>query len=234
MTKPNIKPVTIIFADSGPLISLALIDRLDLLQSFGRPVFITDTVVHECTRLIEKPGAAPLKEWFENKGANQYRLIETPLGDAYLKAVELSEQGIPNSAKNFGEYSIHWALSNIEALANAMKIPKGDHFGLVLSEDKGFLNSSPPPNAHLLSTRAFLITLTEVGLIADAENLRAEIKAAGRTGLSKSLIDKPLKTDGLQTDYRLNFLETVADRIRDRKGTEENKADDQTNGPRFK
>lgn len=54
----KLSPVTLIIADSGPLISLAVIDRLDLLQSFGRPVFVTDVVMHECTRLVDKPGAA--------------------------------------------------------------------------------------------------------------------------------------------------------------------------------
>jgi predicted nucleic acid-binding protein len=37
-------PITFVIADTGPLITLAIADRLDLLQSFGTPVFVTDAV----------------------------------------------------------------------------------------------------------------------------------------------------------------------------------------------
>ena len=67
------KPVTIIVADSGPLISLACADELELLQAFGRPVVVADVVRAECTRNLGVPGEGRLAHWFGGKGANQFK-----------------------------------------------------------------------------------------------------------------------------------------------------------------
>lgn len=47
--------VDLIIPDSGPLISLAHADRLDLLDVFDRPVLIPDVVRLEC---LKKPAAS--------------------------------------------------------------------------------------------------------------------------------------------------------------------------------
>ena len=72
------KPVTIIVADSGPLISLACADELELLQAFGRPVVVADVVRAECTRNLGVPGEGKLAHWFGGKGANQFKELHTP------------------------------------------------------------------------------------------------------------------------------------------------------------
>lgn len=219
MTK--LAPVTLIIADTGPLINLAVVDRLDLLQSFGTPVFVTDAVMYECTRLASRPGADRLREWFDVTGGNQHRIVKTPFGTAYLEAAELEEKGIEGAARNFGELATRWTIENVDALFLDMKLEAGRHFGLIISDDKDFLNGKPPhekipPNTHLLSTRAFFVALEGLGLITSAENLRESIKKAGRPHLPKSLIDRAHIESGLQTDYKQRMRD-----VRDQDGNED-------------
>jgi hypothetical protein len=47
-------PVDLIIPDSGPLISLAHANRLDLIEVFDRPIVIADIVKLEC---LKKPTA---------------------------------------------------------------------------------------------------------------------------------------------------------------------------------
>lgn len=42
------RPVDIVISDARPLITLAVIDRLDLLDLFQRPILIPDVVKAEC------------------------------------------------------------------------------------------------------------------------------------------------------------------------------------------
>ena len=72
------KPVTLIVADAGPLISLACADELGLLQSFGQPVVVADVVRMECTKKIDAPGQSRLIHWFETGGGNQFRNCAPP------------------------------------------------------------------------------------------------------------------------------------------------------------
>lgn len=207
--KPKV-PITLVIADTGPLISLAVVDRLDLLQSFGSPVFVTDAVMYECTRLEDRPGAARLREWFEKSGENQHRIIKTPFGPAYLEAMELERQGHSGAAKNFGEWATSWSMDNIDALLKHMKLHPGRHFGLILAEDKAYLNGvephdKVPSNAHFLSTRAFFSALALMGFIPSASDLVHEVKAKGRPSFAKNTIDRPVKTEDFETDYMVNL-----------------------------
>ncbi len=214
MTK--LSPVTLVIADTGPLISLAVVDRLDLLQSFGTPVFVTDAVMYECTRLSSRPGADRLREWFDVAGGNQHRIVKTPFGAAYLEALALEANGVEGATKNFGEWAASWTMDNVEALLRDMRLEPGRHIGLIISDDKDYLNGRPPhdkipPNTHVLSTRAFFVALEGLGLIASAEDLRESIRQSGRPQLAKSLIDRPFREAGEQSDYRRQIQ-----RVRDR------------------
>jgi hypothetical protein len=212
----KLSPVTLVIADSGPLISLAVVDRLDLLQSFGTPVFVTDAVMYECTRLSSRPGADRLRAWFEVAGDNQHRIVKTPFGAAYLEALALEAGGIEGATKNFGEWATSWTMDNVEALFRDMRLEPGRHIGLIISDDKDYLNGRPPhdkipPNTHVLSTRAFFVALEGLGLIASAEDLRESIRQSGRPQLAKSLIDRPFREAGEQSDYRKQ-MQDVRDR----------------------
>jgi hypothetical protein len=105
---------------------------------------------------------------------------------------------------------------NPSALIRDLKLNPGQHFGLVMSEDKDYLNGEPPhdlvpPNTHSLSTRAFFVALAQLGVIASAEDLRTTVQNNGRPNLSKSLIDKPFVTPEFRTDYR-ESIKAVRDR----------------------
>ncbi|MDM9626136.1 hypothetical protein QTL95_09520 [Rhizobium sp. S152] len=222
MTK--LSPVTLVIADTGPLISLAVVDRLDLLQSFGAPVFVTDAVMYECTRLTSRPGADRLRAWFDVAGGNQHRIVKTPFGAAYLEALALEAQGIEGATKNFGEWATSWTMDNIDALFRDMLLEPGRHIGLIISDDKDYLNGRPPhakipPNTHVLSTRAFFVALEGLGMIASAEDLRESIRQSGRPQLAKSLIDRPFREVGEQSDYRQQ-MQDIRDRDLQRDGSD--------------
>lgn len=78
--------MSLVVTDTGPLISLAVIDRLDLLDSFDRPVLVADVVMYECTKMQDKPGAGRLRDWFMTfdryswSGRASHILIETQIG----------------------------------------------------------------------------------------------------------------------------------------------------------
>lgn len=213
-------PVSLVIADTGPLISLAVADRLDLLQSFGAPVFVTDAVMHECIRMQSKPGAEKLAEWFRRLGGNQVRMIATPFGPAYLEAARLEDAGFEKSTKNFGEWATSWVMDNLDAMMSQMQITPGTHYGLVLSEDKDYMNGVPPhdrlpKNTHFLSTRALFVALERLGLIPSAEDLRQAVRDGGRTTFSRSLIDRPYRSAEIQTDYEQNMRAASEDRVRE-------------------
>ena len=208
----RIEPITLVIVDTGPLISLAVIDRLDLLQWFGTPIFVTDAVMYECIALPESPGADRLRDWFERGGGNQHRIISTPIGAAYRDAKKFVDQGHSEATKNFGEWATSWALNNLEALLGQLKLNPSPHFGLILSEDKNFLNNQHahapvPDRTYVLSTRAFFIALQALGAIPNAESVRDQIKKSGRPNLSKAIIDRPYEESDFHTDYQTRVSE---------------------------
>jgi hypothetical protein len=201
------RPVTLIIADTSPLLSLAVVDRLDLLQSFGAPVFVTDVVKYECLRYENRAGVQRLIEWFNDGGGNQYRVVPTVYGPAYLAARKLEEDGsVPNATGNIGEQSITWTIDHLADLAKGMGLNPGDHYGLILSDDNDYANSVPPlkfpENAHLLSSRAFFVALATLGFISSSSQLTEEVKASGRPRMSKANRDRPGKIGKAITDYR--------------------------------
>ena len=70
----------IVIPDSGPLMSLGRINRLDLLDRFACPILITDMVADEVLRgMPGAPDALVFKDWFEHRG-NQIQTVETSIG----------------------------------------------------------------------------------------------------------------------------------------------------------
>ena len=226
--------ITFVIADTGPLISLAVADRLDLLQSFGTPVFVTDAVVCECLRMSSKPGVDRLRDWFRDH-SNEVKIVETPMGEAYRKAAKLEDDGFDNPTKNFGEWASSWVMENVSALLPQLKLNPGRHFGLILSEDNDYLYGRPPhhkvpANAHFLSTQAFFVALERMGFIPSARDLRKTVQNNGRPQFAKSLADNPFKGNGVRTNYqsnleRVRINEERAERARQRSAAREDDAD---------
>jgi hypothetical protein len=96
-------------------------------------------------------------------------------------------------------------LQNLKSLSQCLGISADAHFGVLLSEDKAFMNATPPhqvrpPNAHILSTRAFLFALERFEIIPSAEAMREQIKASGRPQFSKSLIERQAENGVFRSD----------------------------------
>ncbi len=51
------KRTVLVIPDSGPLISLSVANRLDLLLKLDMPIYVVDQVFYECTKDLTKIGA---------------------------------------------------------------------------------------------------------------------------------------------------------------------------------
>jgi hypothetical protein len=173
-------PVDLVVVDSGPLISLALAGRLDLLKTFRRPIRILDVAKAECTRFRDKPGANELAAWFVDEEARSYSTIETPGHLArYEEAVGKEDTGdTSRPSEGIGDEAITWYVANISKLEKDLNVL------MVLMEDAAFGDGSlrsQNPEVTVLSTRAFLQTLQNYGLVESADAIIADIAAGART-----------------------------------------------------
>jgi hypothetical protein len=218
------KPVTLIIADSGPLISLACADELRLLRSFGRPVVIADVVRRECTRKVGAPGEERLAQWFETTGGNQFNELRTPLlpvFDDALKQVDSGED--PQATTGLGDAAISWILKNLQRL----RTPDGRSLALGSNEVAMILTEDGPYDgpvlmqrrAHVLSTRQWLKTLERLGVIPSYQAVIDEIRSGGRL-VPKYMADRPAElAKGIRSDWK-DGTEATA-----REGTEGSKPD---------
>lgn len=180
-------PIQLIVADSEPLISLAACDRLELLREFRCPVRVPDVVQAECLRHPDKIGAADLQQWF---GALDCPAVElpTPFLTAWHQAIaeEASEPDRHTSA-GIGDAAVAWLLRQAQ-LGTVLDSPT-----LLLTEDGPFGDGVVRdrfPEVQVLSTRALLRTLENVGRIPSAQSVIDEIARAGRQ-LARYMADRP-------------------------------------------
>ena len=172
-------PIDLVVVDSGPLISLALAGRLDLLKVFRQPIRVLDVAKAECVRFRDKPGANELAAWFVDEEARSYATIETPGHlKRYREAIAKEDAGdTSRPSEGIGDEAITWYVTNISTLE------KDRNVLLVLMEDAEFGDGSlrsQNPEVTVLSTRAFLQTLQNYGLVESAEAVIAEIAANAR------------------------------------------------------
>ena len=159
--------------DSGPLMSLGRIDRLDLLDRFNCPIVITDMVVYEVLRgMPGAPDAMTFRDWFR-KGGNRIQTIETSIGLLW-NALPPDQQALRKRIKDAGETSI-WQFSN--TLRDTMG---ASDYGLLLFEDNQVKNMDFGPRIAKITTWSFLIGMERMGVIPSAEALRQELSSAGR------------------------------------------------------
>jgi hypothetical protein len=185
-------PVDLVVVDAGPLITLSIAGELRLLQKFRRPIRILDVVKAECTRFRDKPGANELASWFIEAEGRDYSTIETPGHLArYLEAVAKEDAGDTNwPSQGIGDEAITWYLANVS------KIEQGRDVVLVLLEDAPFgdgVLSTQNPEVAAVSTRAFLRTLQNFGVIesADAIVKRVEENSGAMRTVARYLADRP-------------------------------------------
>ena len=91
--------------DSGPLISLGRVARLDLLDRFNCPIVITDMVADEVLRgLPGTPDASVFRDWFTGRG-NRIQTVETSIGILW-SAIPPERRDILKRIRDAGETSI--------------------------------------------------------------------------------------------------------------------------------
>jgi len=73
------RDVALVIADAGPLITLPLADRLDLLLILDLPIYLVDEVVFEVTHRKDLEDAQGLAEFIHDH-PRQVRVVDTYIG----------------------------------------------------------------------------------------------------------------------------------------------------------
>jgi len=163
----------IVIPDSGPLISLGRIDRLDLLDRFRCSILITDMVAEEVLR--GTPGAPDrhvFRKWFEARG-NQVQAVETSIGLLW-RSIPEDRKSVLKRIKDAGETSI-WQFSN--SLRETMN-EKDD--ALLIFEDQKIKTMDFGPNVSKVTTWSFILGLERLKVILSAEDIFNEIAHGNR------------------------------------------------------
>lgn len=157
----------IIVVDSGPLISLSLIGRLELLTALGLTVVIVDQVWFETTQKKPNAPGVPEIDSFIRSNQRLVKIAQTTIG---AEAASARGKGYSGRQKGAGEKAIFEFTRS-----TARKI-------VLLFEDGDVLTSKKlmPPDLILFSTRNFLEFLESEGFISDFEILWQLIKSNGR------------------------------------------------------
>lgn len=191
--------IKVLIPDSGPLISLAKINRLDILDRFKCPILITDVVEIEVTNGPDDlPDIPILKEWIK-QGGNKLQTVDTTYGQLLKQNMELlklipeeSRQGIPRhiKTKNSGELSIR------EFADELRKTMSSEDTALVLFEDNDVRNVSFGSHVHLMSHWSLALSLEKMGIIPSADDLFDQMEKAGRTAPRNPFDREPEGSEG--------------------------------------
>lgn len=140
--------VDVITADSGPLILLAAVGRLDLLRRVGN-VQIPDLVVMEAT-FPGAPGAETIRKWIRQGIADGLVSVPQTSTGELLRLARITKPD--HQIKGAGERAIiDWLIDNIEQTNQAV---------MVVYENakvrKAFRNYDSELHSAVFTTRAFL------------------------------------------------------------------------------
>jgi len=191
VARRRIIDVAVIIPDASPVLTLARIERLDLLASFTVPVRIVDQVYYEITKPENDPKG-------EVKAAlarmhNQIEIVETNVGVGYQT----------RRARNPQEPSGGLGEIAVEEYATALAHHTGPSFvPLVLFEDPDVmdLRVARLRGVHMLNTTAWLLTLYREGLLPEGLELVEKINTSRATRLV------PFEKVGLTRRVRSTWL----------------------------
>ncbi|MCJ2093592.1 hypothetical protein MKK67_14000 [Methylobacterium sp. J-072] len=165
----------LVIPDTGPLITLALIDRLDLLDRFRCPILVTDMIHAELTRGPDTaPDKTAIERWYRARG-NRVQTVDTLYGTMWRELPEETRRSIKRQFPNAGEESIREFAGRV-----AEVLPEGDQI-LVLFEEEKVKRMSFGRHVHLLHTWAFMVALERMGVIPSADDLYKQVEQRGRT-----------------------------------------------------
>ena len=182
--------IVVVMPDTGPLISLARIGRLDLLDRFGNQILITDSVqVELMDGPQDDPDRATLTEWIAS-GGNRIRIVETAYGALLQQNRELL-RCVPEAERAlFRRHSrVKDARENsIRELADEVRDTLSrDATGLVLFEDASVTNMDFGPYVRVMTTWSFAVALERLEVIPSASELFDKIEDTGRTSPRRAL-----------------------------------------------
>lgn len=199
--------IRIVLPDTGPLITLAHANALELLLAFDAEqvqLVVTDMVEFEATRLRSTHEDAQRIAKFIEKNAGRIVIEKTTFGQSAISAARQYERyaesqqirdyfaanGWPPPAAvppNTGELSIN------SYVASLIGQPPGPPC-LVIAEDDFFLRSTPgalPGNAHIISTAALLAKLEELNPKLKARDVLDAAKHYKGRDPNRTAVDQP-------------------------------------------
>ena len=153
--------------DAGPLNSLWVANRLDLLLRLEMPIAVVDAVYDEVTSDPNYRKDAEVKAFIDSNRP-PFAIEQTDIG-AYERARR--KAGKPRK-RNVGELAMMDFISDEGGVRRYLD--SSDPL-LVLYEDQGLRVFRKPPNMHLLSTVGLLRGMEKVGLIRSADSVLAEM-----------------------------------------------------------
>lgn len=162
------KRISLIVADSGPLITLSMAGSLDVLLRQNQRVIIPDMVKYEVTRDISKPGALHIHEWIRNNEPENVFVASTEIFENFLIVLKAK----PNSVRVKG-------LTGEEAASEVLKreIDKRIDVGILLFEDSDVRTDNfvfrVPANVLIMSTSEYLHGMEKARLINSAIDIIA-------------------------------------------------------------
>ena len=164
----GVKRCTLLIPDAGPLNSLWVADRLDLLLRLDMPIAVVDAVYDEVTSDPRYPKDAEVKAFIE-RHSPPFTIEKTEIG-----AEERRKRNAGKPLKrNAGELAMVDFISEEGGVQRYLR--SGDPL-LVLFEDRGSLRVfGKPPNMHLLSTVGLLRGLQRAGIISSADEIVREM-----------------------------------------------------------
>ncbi len=206
-------PIRLVIPDTGPLISLARVNALELLLVFDDAirVVITDFVEFESTRHRDIHPDAKVICSFIERYAGRVEIEPTDFGQFYKKAAiqreifESTRSEVQESIRaaglepqlvpdNIGEETI------IAYVRRLIEAPPGVPV-LVLAEDDYLLRDDAPlpGNMHTVSTRSFLEYLEKQGKIHSAKSVWRAI-VDERPDVNRKRVDRPARK--IDTDWK--------------------------------
>lgn len=186
--------VVLIVPDSGPLISLAKGNSLNLLLKLNIPIYITDQVYYETTKDTRFQDAIDIRKFIEDN-PNVINIFETLFGK--IAAQERKDLN-PKRQPGIGEASISEFMARLDEVTGDSHSP-----ALLLFEDTDIQKSKIiiPSHVHLLSTKGLLVGLEQNHVIKSANDIWEKMNSNGRHP-SEDVIDTPGIVDGKPTKWR--------------------------------
>ena len=183
--------VALIIPDASPVLTLARIDRLDLLARFGVPILIVDQVYFEVTKPEHDPNGK-IKEALQRMH-NQVRIIETATGTGYqvrrakdptVRSRDLGETAV-------SEYALHLRKSSGPSFIPLVPYEDPDMEDLPVARLK---------DVHMMNTTAWLFGMYDGGILPEGLELIDKINALRKTPMEP--IDVEARTKKLRSTWK--------------------------------